>query len=91
MAQRKKQTSFYPWVDAQDHSKGFKLNFSMVSYIELGHTIEGYKQVQFVGLKQPEQALDYAYPEIFYLTAEGMILVKTAQGKFESIAKTDHC
>ncbi|WOE32703.1 MULTISPECIES: hypothetical protein [unclassified Acinetobacter] len=91
MAPRKKHTSFYPWIDRHDHRKGFKMNFSMVTYIELGHTAEGYKQVQFVGLKHPEQALDYPYPEVFYLSTEGMILIKTAQGQFESIAKTDHC
>lgn len=91
MAQRKKNTSFYPWVEVTDHSKGFKMNFSMVTYVELGRTPEGYKQAQFIGLKNPEQALAYDYPETFYLSAEGMILVKTAQGKFQSIAKTDNC
>ena len=54
MAQRKKETSFYPWVDIQDHSKGFKMNFSTVVYIELGRTPEGYKQAQFVALKNPK-------------------------------------
>ena len=36
-------------------------------------------------------ALDYDYPQSFYLSAEGFILVKTPQGKFETIAKTDNC
>jgi hypothetical protein len=91
MAQRKKQTGFYPWVDAKDHSKGFKLNFSPVVYIEVARTPEGYKQVEFVGLKNPELALAYDYPQSFYLSTEGLILVKTPQGKFEVIAKTDNC
>jgi len=47
MAQRKKETSFYPWVDVKDHSKGFKMNFSTVIYLELGRTSEGYKQAEF--------------------------------------------
>lgn len=51
MAQRKKHTSFYPWIDPKDHDKGFKLNFSMVTYIEVGRTPEGYKQAEFVALK----------------------------------------
>lgn len=91
MAQRKKHTSFYPWIDPKDHSKGFKLNFSAVTYIEVGRTPEGYKQVEFVELKNPEKALDYPYPQRFYLSTEGFILVKTDQGKFEVIAKTDNC
>ncbi len=90
MAQRKKSTGFYPWIDPQDHSKGFKLNFSAVIYIEIGRTAEGYKQVEFVALKQPEIALPFDYPAQFYLTAEGMILIKTVQGKFVEIAKTDN-
>ena len=88
MAQRKKNTSCYPWID---HDKGFKLNFSEVTYLEVGRTPEGYKQAQFVALKNPEMALDYAYPESFYLSAEGFILIKTPQGKYEIIAKTDNC
>lgn len=91
MAQRKKQTSFYPWIDPKDHNKGFKLNFSEVTYLEVGRTPEGYKQAQFVALKNPEIALDYAYPESFYLSAEGFILIKIPQGKYEIIAKTDNC
>lgn len=91
MAQRKKHTSFYPWIDLKDHDKGFKLNFSEVTYLEMGRTPEGYKQAQFVGLKNPEMALDYAYPELFYLSAEGFILIKTPQGKYEIIAKTNNC
>jgi len=91
MAQRKKHTSFYPWIDPKDHNKGFKLNFSEVTYLEVGRTPEGYKQAQFVALKNPEIALDYAYPESFYLSAEGFILIKTLQGKYEIIAKTDNC
>ena len=91
MAQRKKETSFYPWVDIQDYSKGFKMNFSTVVYIELGRTPEGYKQAQFVALKNPALALEYAYPEYFFLSSEGFILHKTASGKFEVIAKTDKC
>ncbi|MCP5775705.1 hypothetical protein NL389_38360, partial [Klebsiella pneumoniae] len=73
------------------HNKGFKLNFSEVTYLEVGRTPEGYKQAQFVALKNPEIALDYAYPESFYLSAEGFILIKTPQGKYEIIAKTDNC
>jgi hypothetical protein len=57
----------------------------------VGRTPEGYKQAQFVALKNPEIALDYAYPESFYLSAEGFILIKTPQGKYEIIAKTDNC
>ena len=91
MAQRKKHTSFYPWIDPKDHNKGFKLNFSEVTYLEVGRTPEGYKQAQFVALKNPEIALDYAYPESFYWSAEGFILIKTPQGKYEIIAKTDNC
>ncbi|MBD8008192.1 hypothetical protein [Acinetobacter pecorum] len=91
MAQRKKHTSFYPWIDPKDHDKGFKLNFSEVTYVEVGRTPEGYKQAQFVGLKNPEMALDYAYPDSLYLSAEGFILIKTPQGKYEIIAKTDNC
>ena len=91
MAQRKKHTSFYPWVNPKDHDQGFKMNFSAVTYLEIGRTVEGYKQAEFVALKNPERALDYAYPQSFYLSAEGMILIKTAQGKFEVIAKTDNC
>ena len=34
MAARKKHTGFFPWIDPQDHSKGFKLNFSEVTYID---------------------------------------------------------
>ncbi|OTG86231.1 hypothetical protein B9T31_09350 [Acinetobacter sp. ANC 4558] len=91
MAQRKKHTSFYPWIDAKDHSLGFKMNFSMVTYIEVGRTVEGFKQAEFVGLKNPELALDYDYPQSFYLSTEGMILIKTLQGQFQVIAKTDNC
>lgn len=90
MAQRKKNTSFYPWVDPKDHVKGFKMNFSTVIYIETARTPEGYKQVEFVGLKNPELALEFDYPEKFYLSAEGMILIKTLQGTYEEIAKTDN-
>ncbi len=90
MAQRKKQTGFYPWVDAKDHSKGFKLNFSPVVYVEVARTPEGYKQVEFLGLKSPEMALDYAYPQSFYISAEGFILQKLPNGQFEIIAKTDN-
>ena len=91
MAQRKKNTSFYPWVDVKDHSKGFKMNFSMVTYVEVGRTPEGYKQAEFIGLKNPELALDYDYPKFFYLSSEGFILHKAASGQFEVIAKTDNC
>ena len=90
MAQRKKHTGFFPWIDPKGHEKGFKLNFSEVTYIEVGRTVEGYKQAEFVALKNPGLALDYAYPKSFYLTAEGMILIRTPQGKFEVIAKTDN-
>ena len=62
-----------------------------MTYIEVGRTSEDYKQAQFVALKNPELALDYDYPESFYLSAEGLILIKTPQGKFEVIAKTDNC
>ncbi|CAM4099485.1 hypothetical protein [Acinetobacter pragensis] len=90
MAQRKKHTGFYPWVDIKDHEKGFKLNFSPVTYFEAGRTAEGYKQAEFVELKYPEMALEYDYPKQFYLSAEGLILIKTPQGKYEVIAKTDN-
>ncbi|NNP73865.1 hypothetical protein A7P53_14850 [Acinetobacter defluvii] len=90
MAQRKKHTGFFPWIDPKDHEKGFKLNFSEVTYLEIGRTAEGYKQAQFVALRHPELALDFDYPKSFYISAEGLILVKTPQGKFEVIAKTDH-
>lgn len=88
---RKKNTSFYPWIDPKDHEKGFKLNFSEVTYMEIGRTAEGYKQAEFIELKNPELALDYDYPESFFLSAEGFILIKTPQGQFEVIAKTDNC
>ena len=87
---RKKHIGFFPWIDPKHQEKGFKLNFSEVTYLEIGRTIEGYKQAQFIALKNPELALDYPYPEMFYLSAEGLILVKTLQGKFEVIAKTDN-
>lgn len=87
---RKKHTGFFPWIDPQDHEKGFKLNFSEVSYMEVGHTVEGYKQAEFLELKNPELALDFDYPKSFYISAEGLVLIKTAQGKFEVIAKTDN-
>ncbi|HJF28517.1 MAG TPA: hypothetical protein K8V79_09795 [Acinetobacter lwoffii] len=90
MAQRKKHTGFFPWNDPNDHAKGFKLNFSEVTYIEVGRTPEGYKQAQFIALKNPELALDYDYPQSFYLSAEGFILQKKANGQFEIIAKTDN-
>jgi hypothetical protein len=86
---RKKHTSFFPWIDPQDQEKGFKLNFSEVTYMEVGRTVEGYKQAQFIALRNPELALEYDYPEEFYLSAEGLILVKNAQGKFSVIAKTE--
>lgn len=86
---RKKHIGFFPWIDPQDHHKGFRLNFSEVIYLEVGRTLEGYKQAQFVALKNPELALEFDYPTEFYLTAEGLILLKTPQGKFEVIAKTD--
>ena len=89
MAQRKKHIGFFPWIDPQDHEKGFKLNFSEVTYLEIGRTLEGYKQAQFVGLRHPEFALDFDYPKEFYLSAEGLILIKTPQGQFNVIAKTD--
>ena len=87
---RKKHTGFFPWIDPTDHEKGFKLNFSEVIYMEVGRTLEGYKQAQFVELKHPELALPFDYPKEFYISAEGLILIKTAQGKFEVIAKTDN-
>ena len=87
---RKKHTGFFPWIDPNDHEKGFKLNFSEVTYIEVGRTIEGYKQAEFIELKNPEMALAFDYPKNFYISAEGLILVKTAQGKFDVIAKTDN-
>jgi hypothetical protein len=88
---RKKHTGFFPWNDPKDHEQGFKLNFSEVTYLEVGRTVEGYKQAQFIGLRHPELALEYNYPESFYLSAEGFILIKTPQGTFEVIAKTDNC
>lgn len=91
MALRKKHTGFYPWNDPSDHSKGFKLNFSEVTYVEVGRTPEGYKQVEFIALKNPDLALDYHYPKHFYLSTEGFILIKNPQGVFEVIAKTDNC
>jgi len=90
MAQRKRHTGFFPWIDPQDHSKGFKLNFSEVTYVEVARTPEGYKQVEFVALRHPELALDYDYPQSFYLTTDGMILRKLPSGKYEVIAKTDN-
>lgn len=87
---RKKHTGFFPWIDPQDQAKGFKLNFSEVTYMEVGRTIEGYKQAEFVALKNPELALSFDYPKSFYMSAEGLILIKTKQGKFEVIAKTDN-
>ena len=87
---RKTHIGFFPWFDPKAQENGFKLNFSEVTYLEIGRTIEGYKQAQFIALKNPELALDYPYPEMFYLSAEGLILVKTPQGKFEVIAKTDN-
>ncbi|MBI1450679.1 MULTISPECIES: hypothetical protein [Acinetobacter] len=87
---RKKHTGFFPWIDPADQEKGFKLNFSEVTYLEIGRTVEGYKQAQFVALKNPELALDFDYPEIFYISTEGLVLIKNAQGKFETIAKTDN-
>ena len=86
---RKKHTGFFPWNDPQDHEQGFKLNFSEVTYLEVGRTIEGYKQAQFIELKNPELALAFDYPKEFYLSAEGFILIKTPQGQFKVIAKTD--
>jgi hypothetical protein len=88
---RKKHTGFFPWNDPKDHDQGFKLNFSEVTYIEVSRTVEGYKQAEFVALKHPELALDYDYPQSFYISAEGLILVKSAQGAFVVIAKTDNC
>ncbi|MQW92130.1 hypothetical protein GFH30_04500 [Acinetobacter wanghuae] len=87
---RKKHTGFFPWNDPKDHDKGFKLNFSEVTYLEVGRTVEGYKQAEFVALKNPELALDYDYPKSFYISAEGFILSKTAHGTFDVIAKTDN-
>ena len=86
---RKKHTSFFTWIDPQDQEKGFKLNFSEVTYLEIGRTIEGYKHAQFIALRHPELALEFDYPEEFYLSAEGLILIKNAQGKFQVIAKTE--
>ena len=88
---RKKSTGFFPWNDPQDHSKGFKLNFSEVTYLEVGRTVEGYKQAEFIALKNPELALNFDYPTDFFLSAEGFILKKIENGKFEVIAKTDNC
>lgn len=90
MTQRKRHTGFFPWIDPQDHSKGFKLNFSEVTYVEVARTPEGYKQVEFVALRHPELALNYDYPQSFYLTTDGMILKKLPSGKYEVIAKTDN-
>lgn len=87
---RKKHVGFFPWIDPQDQTKGFKLNFSEVTYLEVGRTNEGYKQAQFIELKNPDLALEYNYPQEFYLSAEGLILVKTPQGKYEVIGKTDN-
>ncbi|EZQ10247.1 hypothetical protein [Acinetobacter sp. Ver3] len=87
---RKKHTGFFPWNDPSDHEKGFKLNFSEVTYLEVGRTIEGYKQAQFLELRNPDLALQFDYPHEFYISAEGFILVKTPQGKFEVIAKSDN-
>ena len=86
---RKKHTGFFPWIDPQDHDKGFKLNFSEVTYIEIGRTVEGYKQAEFIELKNSELALAFDYPKCFYLSAEGLILIKTPQGQFDVIAKSD--
>ena len=86
---RKKHTGFFPWNDPNDHEKGFKLNFSEVTYLEIGRTPEGYKQAQFVELKNPELALEFNYPDNFYLSAEGLILQKLPSGKYEVIAKSD--
>ena len=87
---RKKHTGFFPWIDPHDHEKGFKLNFSEVTYLEIGRTIEGYKQAEFVELRNPELALAFNYPKSFYISSEGLVLKKTPQGKFEVIAKTDN-
>ena len=87
---RKKHTGFFPWNDPSDHEKGFKLNFSEVTYLEVSRTVEGYKQAQFLELRNPDLALQFDYPNEFYISAEGFILVKTAQGKFEVIAKSDN-
>ncbi|ANF81456.1 hypothetical protein A3K93_04115 [Acinetobacter sp. NCu2D-2] len=87
---RKKHTGFFPWNDPKNHEKGFKLNFSEVIYLEVGRTVEGYKLAQFVELKNPELALDFDYPQEFYISAEGFILVKNPQGQFNVIAKTDN-
>lgn len=86
---RKKHIGFFPFVDSQDQGKGFKLNFSEVTYLEVGRTIEGYKQAQFLELRHPELALEFDYPKEFYLSAEGLILIKTPQGLFKTIGKTD--
>lgn len=61
MVQCKKYISFYLWIDFKDYDKGFKLNFLMVIYIEVGCIFEGYKQVEFVVLKSLELVLDYDY------------------------------
>jgi hypothetical protein len=87
---RKKHIGFFPWVDPQDQGKGFKLNFSEVTYLEVGRTIEGYKQAQFIEMRNPDLALEYDYPQEFYLSAEGLILVKNPQGKYQVIGKTDN-
>ena len=87
---RKKHTGFFPWIDAQDHEKGFKLNFSEVTYMEIGRTIEGYKQAEFIELKNHEINKNLNYPQSFYLSTEGLILIKKQQGKLEVIAKTDN-
>jgi hypothetical protein len=87
---RKKHTGFFPWNDPKNHELGFKLNFSEVTYLEIGRTPEGYKQAQFVELRNPDLALSYSYPETFYLSAEGFILQKLPSGKYEVIAKTDN-
>ena len=87
---RKKHTGFFPWNDPKDHEQGFKLNFSEVTYLEVGRTVEGYKQAQFIELRNPELALEFNYPEIFYLSAEGLILQKLPNGQYEIIAKSDN-
>lgn len=87
---RKKHTGFFPWNDPKDHEQGFKLNFSEVTYLEVGRTVEGYKQAQFIELRNPELALAYNYPETFYLSAEGFILQKLPNGQYEVIAKSDN-
>ena len=87
---RKKHTGFFPWNDPKDQTKGFKLNFSEVTYMEVGRTLEGYKQAQFIELRNPELALDFDYPENFYISAEGFILIQHNNGKYEVIAKSDN-